>query len=60
MDHAVALVETYLRVNGYLTVTEYPVVEAMKHVGFRTATDLDDAAQLACVQPAAVQAQPGW
>ncbi len=26
MDHAVALAEAYLRVNGYFTVTEYPVV----------------------------------
>ena len=41
MDHAVALVETYLRVNGYFTVAEYPVVEARKHGGFRTVTDLD-------------------
>lgn len=28
MDTAVALVEAYLRVNGYFTVTEYPVLEA--------------------------------
>lgn len=41
MDHAVALVETYLRVNGYFTVAEYPVVEARRYGGFRTATDLD-------------------
>lgn len=41
MDHAVALVETYLRVNGYLTVTEYPVLEAGKYGGYRSATDLD-------------------
>lgn len=41
MDNAVALVETYLRVNGYFTVTEYPVVEAARHGGFRTVTDLD-------------------
>ncbi len=41
MDHAVAVVETYLRVNGYFTVTEYPVVEPKKHSGYRTATDLD-------------------
>jgi len=25
MDNAVALVQAYLRVNGYFTVTEYPV-----------------------------------
>lgn len=25
MDHAVALVEAYLQINGYFTVVEYPV-----------------------------------
>lgn len=39
MDSAVALVQTYLRVNGYFTVTEYPVVEAAGD--YRAATDLD-------------------
>jgi hypothetical protein len=41
VDHAVALVETYPRINGYFTVTEYPVVEACRSGGYRTATDLD-------------------
>jgi hypothetical protein len=41
MDHAVALVETYLRVNGYFTVTEYPVVEAAEDGDYRSATDID-------------------
>lgn len=41
MDTAVAFVQAYLHINGYFTVTEYPVVEAMKHGGYRTATDLD-------------------
>jgi len=41
MDNAVALVQAYLHVNGYLTVVEYPVVEAMRGGGIRTATDLD-------------------
>lgn len=41
MDNAVALVQAYLRVNGYLTVTEYPVVEAAASGGFQCATDLD-------------------
>jgi len=41
MDNAVALVQAYLRVNGYLTVTEYPVVEAVRSGGFQAATDLD-------------------
>jgi hypothetical protein len=41
MDNAVALVQAYLHVNGYFTVTEYPVVEAIRYGGYRTATDLD-------------------
>ena len=41
MDTAVALVETYLRINGYFTVTEYPVIEAVHYDGYRTITDLD-------------------
>lgn len=41
MDPAVGLVESYLRVNGYFTVTEYPLVEICKHGEYRTATDLD-------------------
>ncbi|MCB1740018.1 MAG: hypothetical protein KDK91_06595 [Gammaproteobacteria bacterium] len=41
MDNAVALVQTYLRLNGYFTVTEFPVIEAMRRGGHRTATDID-------------------
>ena len=41
MDNAVAIVQAYLRVNGYLTVTEYPVVEAAHHGTYRSATDID-------------------
>ncbi len=41
MDNAVTLVQAYLRLNGYFTVTEFPIVEAMKHGGHRTATDID-------------------
>jgi hypothetical protein len=42
MDNAVALVQAYLRVNGYFTVAEYPVLEAApKDGGYRTVTDLD-------------------
>lgn len=41
MDSAVALVQAYLHINGYFTVTEYPVIEAMRHGGYRTATDID-------------------
>lgn len=40
MDTAVALVDAYLKVNGYFTVTEYPLIESIgKHS--RVATDLD-------------------
>lgn len=41
MDTAVAIVQAYLHLNGYFTVTEYPVIEAMKRGGYRAATDLD-------------------
>ena len=41
MDTAVALVQAYLRLNGYFTVTEYPVFELGSGGGIRTATDLD-------------------
>jgi len=41
MDHAVALVQAYLRINGYFTVSEYPVILPDPAGGYRTATDLD-------------------
>lgn len=41
MDHAVSLVQAYLRLNGYFTVTEFPIIEAMRRGGHRTATDID-------------------
>jgi hypothetical protein len=41
MDMGVALVQAYLRVHGYLTVSEYPVLEAIGHGDHRTATDID-------------------
>ena len=41
MDNAVDLVQVYLRLNGYFTVTEYPVIEVLRHGGFRAATDID-------------------
>ncbi|GMR12139.1 MAG: hypothetical protein BMS9Abin29_0327 [Gemmatimonadota bacterium] len=41
MDNAVAFVQAYLRVNGYFTVSEYPIVEALGPDQYRTATDLD-------------------
>lgn len=40
MDNAVALVQAYLHVNGYFTITEYPVLEATRS-GVEVATDLD-------------------
>ncbi|MCI0433543.1 MAG: hypothetical protein L0271_07830 [Gemmatimonadetes bacterium] len=41
MDNAVALVQAYLRVNGYFTVSEFPVVERLRGGRIRTMTDLD-------------------
>ena len=41
MDNAVALVQSYLRLNGYFTVTEFPVIATRRDGGYRTATDLD-------------------
>lgn len=40
-DTAVALTQAYLHVNGYFTVTEYPVLEAIGTRPVRTVTDLD-------------------
>ena len=57
MDNAVALVQVYLHINGYFTVAEYPVIEAMaKGKGYRMATDLDI---LAFRFPSAGQLIPG-
>lgn len=41
MDNSVALVQAYLRINGYFTVTEYPVIASRGDNLYRTATDLD-------------------
>lgn len=41
MDVAVGLVRAYLQVNGYFTVTEFPVVESVGTGGYRSATDID-------------------
>ena len=41
MDNAVAIVQAYLQLNGYFTVTEYPVIEAMRNDNYRMSTDLD-------------------
>ena len=44
MDNAVALVRAYLQLNGYFTITEYPVVRKTGDGGFRTLTEVDVAA----------------
>jgi hypothetical protein len=41
MDMGVALVQAYLRAHGYLTVSEYPILEAMRNGDHRIATDID-------------------
>lgn len=41
MDTAVSLVQSYLYMNGYFTVTEYPVVEMLGTGEYRTVTDVD-------------------
>lgn len=41
MDHAVAIVEAYLQINGYFTVAEYPVIESLGKQHYNVATDID-------------------
>lgn len=41
MDTAVSLVQAYLRINGYFTVTEYPVIASGRRHEYHAATDLD-------------------
>jgi hypothetical protein len=41
MDHAVALVQAYLQLNGYFTSSEYPIIAGAGRNGFRTITDID-------------------
>lgn len=41
MDHAVALVQAYLQLNGYFTSAEYPIIAGTPRSGFRTITDID-------------------
>jgi len=41
VDTAVALVQSYLYMNGYFTVTEYPVLELLADGEVRTVTDVD-------------------
>ena len=59
MDHAVGLVQAYLRLNGYFTVTEFPVVLPTAGAGYRTVTDLDIlAVRFPHVSAAASEANP--
>ncbi len=41
MDNAVALVQAYLRINGYFTVAEYPILETHGRNAVQMATDID-------------------
>jgi len=44
MDNAVALVRAYLQLNGYFTITEYPVLRRVEGGSYRTLTEIDVAA----------------
>lgn len=44
MDNAVALVRAYLQLNGYFTITEYPVLRKLGDGRLRTLTEVDVAA----------------
>lgn len=41
MDNAVGIVQAYLRINGYFTVAEYPIVEQTESGVYRSVTDMD-------------------
>jgi len=41
VDTAVALVQSYLYMNGYFTVTEYPILELLETGEYRIITDVD-------------------
>jgi hypothetical protein len=41
MDNAVALIQTYLQLNGYFTLTELPLYRKVRHQHYVSATDLD-------------------
>jgi hypothetical protein len=44
VDNAVALVRAYLQLNGYFTITEYPIVRRLGDGTLRTLTEVDVAA----------------
>src|SRR3954471_15851958 len=41
MDHAVALVQAYLQLNGYFTSAEYPIIAQAGRNGAQMITDVD-------------------
>jgi hypothetical protein len=41
MNAGVALVQSYLNLNGYFTVTEFPVIRGQRGGGYEEVTDLD-------------------
>lgn len=41
MDNAVGVVQAYLRINGYFTVAEYPIVGRTDSGAYRSVTDVD-------------------
>ncbi len=41
MDHAVALVQAYLQLNGYFTSAEFPIIASAGRNGARSITDVD-------------------
>jgi hypothetical protein len=45
MDQAVALVETYLRINSFVTVTAFPAVEATECIWLLPRPELPHSAQ---------------
>jgi hypothetical protein len=60
MDHAVALVQAYLQLNGYFTSSEYPIIAGTARNGFRTITDIDLLAfRFPTGQPLAQQGRQG-
>lgn len=56
MDTAVSLVQSYLYMNGFFAVTEYPILELMSTGEYRTITDVD---VLAVRFPGAGRVDPG-
>ena len=58
MDTSVALVQTYLRVNGYFTVAEFPVVETRRRGKYRDLRTLTDIDIMAFRFPRALQQNP--